>query len=171
MTDTSRPVLSVTEAATATGRSRRSIGRLLDQGRLDGAVRDATGWHIPVEALIAAGLPVYAPTPAVDTPTPSMPAPPTAPPPTDLDALRAELADWRRRAEVAEAIAAERAAALDDVRTALEMANRMLMPGTSAEGSSTGPSPTVTPSTPSTPSTPAPTPARRLFARYWRKQL
>ena len=92
MTDTSRPVLSVTETATATGRSRRSIGRLLDQGRLDGAVRDATGWHIPVEALIAAGLPVYAPTPAVDTLT--LPAPPTAPP-TDLDTLRTELEDWR----------------------------------------------------------------------------
>ncbi len=129
VTDTSRPVLSVTEAATATGRSRRSIGRLLDQGRLDGAVRDATGWHIPVEALIAAGLPVHAPMPPEVASTPATTAPPTALPTDALDDLRAELADWRRRAEVAEAIAAERAAALDDVRTALAMANRMLMLG------------------------------------------
>ena len=64
--------------------------------------------------------------------------------------LRAELADWRRRAEVAEAIAAERAAALEDVRTALDIANRMLGPGPSTN-------PTATP------------PPRRMFDRYRRK--
>ena len=161
MTDTSRPVFSVTEAAAATGKSRRTIAWLLDAGRLDGAVRDATGWHIPVEALIAAELPVYAPTPAVDTLPPSTPAPPPTAPPTDLDALRAELEDWRRRAEVAEAIAAERAAALDDVRSALAMANRMLAPGPPP------PAPTAIPPAPAPipPAASAPL-VRRLFDRY-----
>ena len=62
MTDHARPVLSITEAAIATGKSRRTIARLLDAGRLDGAERDDAGtWRIPVEALIAAGLTLYAP--------------------------------------------------------------------------------------------------------------
>jgi hypothetical protein len=144
-----RPMLTVTEAATATGKSRRSIGRLLDAGRLDGAEKDeADIWRIPVEALIAAGLTLHAPSPpdaarTVDT---------SASPPADaLDHLRAELADWRRRAEVAEAIAAERAAALDDVRTALDLATRMLPPGPPRTDL-------------------APSPSRRLFARYRRNQ-
>ena len=64
MTDHARPVLSITEAAIATGKSRRTIARLLDAGRLDGAERDDAGtWRIPAEALIAAGLTLYAPAP------------------------------------------------------------------------------------------------------------
>jgi hypothetical protein len=122
-----RPTLNVTEAADATGKSRRTIARLLDAGRLDGAEKDDDGtWRIPVEALIAAGLTLHAPSPP-DAPVSD--DTPLAPPPDAFDTLRAEVADWRRRAEVAEAVAAERAAALDDVRTALEMANRMLSSG------------------------------------------
>ena len=137
-TPNTRLMLTITEAADAAGKS-RSIGRLLDAGRLDGAEKDDAGtWRIPVDALIAVGLTLHAPTPPDATPTPEPPAANT------LDALRAELADWRRRAEVAEAIAAERAAALDDVRTALDIANRMLAPG---------------------PPTDTATPHRRLFAR------
>ena len=156
MTDTARPVLSVTEAAHATGKSRRTVARLLDTGRLDGAERDSAGtWRIPVEALIAAGLTLHAPAPPDAT---STTAPLTAPPIDPLDALRAELADWRRRAEIAEAIAAERANALDDVRTALAMANRMLAPG-----------PPTAPSTRAEDPTRPPSPALRLLDRYRRK--
>lgn len=112
----SRPFLSITEAAEAAGKSRRSIGRMLDSGRLDGAKRDEAGtWRIPVDALLAAGLSLHAPSPPDDVPAPQE----TAPAPDALNALRVELADWRRRAEVAEAIAAERADALSDARLAL----------------------------------------------------
>jgi hypothetical protein len=158
VTDTARPVLSVTEAAHATGKSRRTVARLLDTGRLDGAERDSAGtWRIPVEALIAAGLTLHAPAPPDAT---STTAPLTAPPIDPLDALRAELADWRRCAEIAEAIAAERANALDDVRTALAMANRMLAPG---------PPTAAAPSTRAEDPTRPPSPARRLLDRYRRK--
>jgi len=119
-TPNTRLMLTITEAADAAGKS-RSIGRLLDAGRLDGAEKDDAGtWRIPVDSLIAVGLTLHAPTPPDATPTPE------TPPADTLDALRAELADWRRRAEVAEAIAAERAA-LDDVRTALGDRDREAM--------------------------------------------
>jgi hypothetical protein len=126
-----RPTLNVTEAADATGKSRRTIARLLDAGRLDGAEKDDDGtWRIPVEALIAAGLTLHAPSPPDAAASDETPP---APPRDALDTLRAEMADWRRRAEVAEAVAAERAAALDDVRAALAMANRMLLPSASTQ--------------------------------------
>ena len=144
-----RPSLTVTEAADATGKSRRTLGRLLDAGRLDGAHRDDVGtWRIPVDALLAVGLHLHAPSPPADAPDDVAPitstSTPPPPAPTDeLAAVRAELADWRRRAEVAEAIATERAAALDDARAAL----RML----------TAAPPTITPTTPPEP------------RRWWRK--
>jgi hypothetical protein len=138
-----RPTLNVTEAADATGKSRRTIARLLDAGRLDGAEKDDDGtWRIPVEALIAAGLTLHAPSPP-DAPVSDKAPPP--PPPDALDTLRAEMADWRRRAEVAEAVAAERAAALEDVRSALAMANRMLLPSDSAPLTADGAVPSRTP--------------------------
>ena len=90
--------LTVAEAAEITGKSRRTIGRLLNAGHLSGAERTPQGWRIPRAAL--------------DDLAPPEPAPPT-PDADTLTALRAELADWRRRAEVAEAVAAERAAALE----------------------------------------------------------
>jgi hypothetical protein len=148
-----RPTLTVSAAADATGKSRRTIGRLLDAGRLDGAEQDETGtWHIPVDALIAAGLTLHAPS-LPDEALTDDPAP-APPPPAALDALRAEVADWRRRAEVAEAVAAERAAALDDVRQALAMANRMLTSG----------APTPPPATEAA-SSPASSPRRRWWKR------
>ena len=153
-----RPTLTVSAAAAATGKSRRTIGRLLDAGRLDGAEQDEAGtWHIPVDALIAAGLTLHAPSPPDVTPTD---ATPLAPRPDDLDRLRAEVADWRRRAEVAEAVAAERAAALNDVRTALDLANRMLTTGTPPSAPTPLPPPAEAAATPST--------GRRLLGR-WRK--
>ena len=153
---TDRPTFTVSSAAQVTGKSRRTIARMLDAEALPGATRDDSGaWCIPLEALLAAGLQVHAPSPPDDqqeaterslTPTEA----------TEAEQLRAELADWRRRAEVAEAIAAERAAALADVRSALDLAQRML--------------PASTPSTPSTTPTPIPTtPTAEPRPRWWRK--
>lgn len=136
MTDlTSRPTFSITAAAEATGKSRRTIGRLLDADELTGAHRDDSGtWSIPADALLAAGLQLHAPSPP-DPPTEAenSRAPETRGPDPEADQLRTELEEWRRRAEVAEAIAAERAAALADVRQALDLATRML-PATASTG-------------------------------------
>lgn len=102
--------LTAAEAAEITGKSRRTIGRMLTAGHLPGAERTPQGWRIPLTAL--------------DDLAPSETA--TAPPPPDtLTALRAEVADWRRRAEVAEAVAAERADALADARASLALAQRL----------------------------------------------
>lgn len=131
-----RPSFTVTGAAKATGRSRRTIGRMLDADELPGATRDDAGtWSIPADALLAAGLTLHAPSPP--DPEPSTSTPVDAPAPTEADdvaKLRAELADWQRRAEVAEAVAAERAAALADVRQALDLATRMLPASTTPTG-------------------------------------
>ena len=121
---TDRPVFTLTAAANVTGKSRRTIGRMLDAGELAGAVRDESGaWSIPVESLLAAGLTVHPPTPADAVPAEPDPSPSSS---TRDDETAAQLAEWRRRAEVAEAIAAERADALEDMRTALAIAQRML---------------------------------------------
>lgn len=127
-TGTARPTFTVSAAARATGRSRRTLTRMLDAGELDGAHRDDAGaWVIPADSLLAAGLHLHAPSPPDDPPAPAASTPP--PPSADLDSIRGELAEWRRRAEVAEAVAAERAEALADVRAALALAQRMLPPG------------------------------------------
>ena len=151
----SRPTFTVTAAARATGKSRRTIARMLDAGELADAHRDDAGaWVIPADALIAAGLTLHAPSPPdpVSAPTPT----PLADPVADL---RAEVAEWRRRAEVAEAVAAERAAALDDVRSALALAQRMLLPGPDVATAVAMPAPTDTLRV-------EPAPARR---RRWRR--
>lgn len=104
-----RPVLTVTEAARASGVDRRAIRRRLDSGEFPNAYRDVgsqgpeTGpWLIPVEDLLRAGLTLRAP---------------MAPDASILTSfgrseqeslLQSALADALRRAEVAEATAAER---------------------------------------------------------------
>jgi hypothetical protein len=109
------PGIPITEAATAAGRDRRTIRRWLDAGRFPNAYRTATGeWRIPPNDLLIAGLRLHAPTP----PDVEQQPPARAPEP-DVEALRIERDEWRRRAEVAEAVAAERAEALADARLAL----------------------------------------------------
>ena len=101
-----RPTFTVSGAAKATGRSRRTIGRMLDAGELVGATRDESGaWSIPVEALLGAGLAVHAPSPAPEPSPPTMPTPtptpaPVGTPTTEDTELRAELADAQHRAEL-----------------------------------------------------------------------
>ena len=109
----SRALLTISEAAAASGKDRRTIRRHLDAGRFPGAQRtDSTSgpvWRIPVDELLAAGLTLHAPS-APDEP---------APKPADLDALAhlgAERDDWTARALVAAAGAEERGAALADLR-------------------------------------------------------
>lgn len=139
---TTRPLLSLAEAAAAAGVSRRTISRRIAEGDIVNAERSTSGaWEIPAESLIAAGYELTAPTPEPE-PAPVEPEP-ASPAPDEIAALTAELTEWRRRAEVAEAVAAERAAALEDVRTTLAMAQRML-----TAGESPAPTPAPEPSAP-----------------------
>ncbi len=161
-TQRARPVLTLTEAAAATGKSRRTVGRLLDAGRFDGAQRDDAGtWRIPVDALLAAGLTLHAPSPPTDASADVAPVVPTwtpSPSPDELTAVRAELADWRRRAEVAEAVAEERGAALADLR-------RLVAPITAAPIGTGAPHDRMTAAP--IPEPPAAAGDRR--ARWWRR--
>jgi len=116
--------LTVTEAARAARVDRRTIRRRLDGGDFPHARREAGSqgpesgpWLIPAGDLVAAGLTLHDPTGADDAALASARA--------EVDALRAELADAVRRAEVAEARAAER----ERVIAAQELALRALVPG------------------------------------------
>ena len=65
-----RPVLALNEAALATGVHRRTISRMLGDGRIIGAEKIDGRWGIPVESLLAAGLKLHEPTQEeVATPT------------------------------------------------------------------------------------------------------
>lgn len=118
-----RPVLTIREAADAADVSDKTIRRRLDADELPGAYLDETGptpiWRIPVEALLAAGFTLHSPSPPDDDPEPVQ---------SEFEALRAELerarariTDLETRAEVAEAIANERARSLEDMRGAMRM--------------------------------------------------
>jgi hypothetical protein len=129
-------LLTVTRAAKAAGVDRRTIRRRLDGGEFPHARRDAGSqgpesgpWLIPVGDLVGAGLTVHDPT-GVDEAADLESAR------AQVDALRAALADTVRRAEVAEARAAER----ERVIAAQELALRALAPDpTTAGPGDTGP--------------------------------
>ncbi|MFE4861493.1 helix-turn-helix domain-containing protein [Streptomyces sp. NPDC056670] len=96
-----RPTLTQREAAAACGVSRSTIRRR-EAGELPGAFEDPNrGWLIPVEALLAAGFRLNAPT--GPDPVPAEPAPAAEQPDADhaedddqdVAALRAELARVR----------------------------------------------------------------------------
>ncbi|MEV7595613.1 helix-turn-helix domain-containing protein [Streptomyces sp. NPDC089922] len=102
-----RPMLTQREAAAACGVSRSTIRRRREAGDLAGSVEDpARGWMIPVDALLAAGFRLNAPSPADATAEagPSTPADDVGG--QDAGALRAELD--RIRAEHALALAEAR---------------------------------------------------------------
>ncbi len=103
-----RPVLTVTEAARASGVDRRTLRRRLDGGDFPNAHRaagnqgpESGAWLIPVEDLLRAGLSLESRT-GPDVPTASPDGR------SEQASLRSALAGALRRAEVAEATAAER---------------------------------------------------------------
>lgn len=113
------PTLTLSAAATATGLSQSTLRRKRAEMLAAGARQTAKGaWEIPVPVLIQLGLmpAVTAPdSPPVErveasmeartqTPSDSL----TAPLRAELDALRAELAEAKQRAAVAEAVGVER---------------------------------------------------------------
>ena len=95
-----QPVLTITEAARATGVDRRTLRRRLDGGEFPNAYRDTgtqgTGsgaWLIPAEDLVQAGLSLDAPTGPAPSTVSSLDQP-------DQELLQSALADALRRAEV-----------------------------------------------------------------------
>jgi hypothetical protein len=134
-----RPMFTITEAATACAVSRKTITRKLTDLAEHGAAKDEDGvWRIPVEALLAVGLHPgrSVPTPSRPaasrpaTPSPTRPAAPVSSPATgspsrgqvspDVVTIpRDRWDDLRLRLARAEAEAAERGLALADARLAL----------------------------------------------------
>jgi hypothetical protein len=110
---------TVSQAATQCGVSRRTITRKIEQLAELGATKDSTGqWRIPVPALLAAGLHPGRPTPP-DTDPLSQGGDPA--PAQELSRLRAELAAERAARTAAEALAAERAERIADLKHTLLM--------------------------------------------------
>ncbi len=101
-----RPTFTVSQAADLCQVSRKSVTRRMSALQDHGAVKDSLGqWVIPVEALLAVGLRPGRPS----GPTQGEPVPPpdvghvSHPEPVTPTAIVAEMAEYRRRAEVAEA--------------------------------------------------------------------
>ena len=69
-----RPVLALNEAALATRVHRRTISRMLGDGRIIGAEKIDGRWRIPVESLLAAGLKLHEPTQEEVATTPTVDA-------------------------------------------------------------------------------------------------
>jgi hypothetical protein len=123
------PTLGLAEAAKACGVSVSTLRRKRPELAAHGAAQTATGWRIPVTALIATGLmgrtsdaphESHHDAPEMPTMTPVMTAHTDALT-GELEALRAKLADAEQRAAVAEAIAAERERVIQTQAMALRM--------------------------------------------------
>ena len=110
---TTRPALTLSEAARATGKHRNTVRNALDSDRFPNAYRDGAGtWRIPVGDLLAAGFPLHAPAgPDAEDATQGHTNAATAG--DDAERLRADVDDLRRRLAVAEALAAERGRELE----------------------------------------------------------
>jgi DNA-binding Lrp family transcriptional regulator len=110
----SEEVFTINGAAKMTGYSLPTIRKRLPQLEKAGAVQIDGRWRIPLSALYACGLmsKVEGFSKATSNPLHSETV-------NDIETLRAELAEALRRAEVAEAIASERAAALERADRAL----------------------------------------------------
>ena len=128
--------LTAAEAAEITGKSRRTIGRLLDAGRLPGAELTPKGWRIPRAALddlaettddrvtgpeLQAALVEWQRRRAEATGPTTLPTADTEPTDTTAE-LRAELEEWRRRAKVAARRSRRRAAELAEWQRRAEVA-------------------------------------------------
>lgn len=110
---TSDPMLSMGEAAAACGLSRSTLQRRKTDLIAAGATVSPAGWLIPRSALTQLGLLPAAPTGS--TPVTGIPAAQAG----EVARLQAALANALRRAEVAEAVAQERQAALERADRAL----------------------------------------------------
>ena len=115
-------VYTAAQAATVCQVSLRTVQRKTPQLEAAGAWKDATGqWRIPVDAMRAVGLSPGRP--AAPDKEGDKPLRQPATTPDTVSQLRAEVAQWRRRAEIAEAQAAERERIIETQQMALRMLN------------------------------------------------
>ena len=119
---TGRRDLTIRDVAIASGVDRRTLTRQITDGVFPNAFRErtATGvakgpWFIPFDDVVAAGIVLDESRIAA---TDATPAPDSLR--AELDSVRAELAEERSRRRVAEALADERASAIEDLRDALK---------------------------------------------------
>ena len=162
------PTLGLAEAAKACGVSVSTLRRKRPELAAYGAAQTATGWRIPVTALIAVGLMGRTSDAHHESrhDTPVMPAM-TAPADGasdalagELEALRGKLAEAEQRAAVAEAVAAER----ERIIQAQAMALRMLEAPKTPAPTAPAPEPGIPEET--TKDGPKPVPVwRRLLSR------
>lgn len=124
------PTLSQSEAAKRCGVSATTIRRARNSGRLEGVTPDGNGgWRIPIPSLITAGLLDRVSPPSTSSISDRAPdAAPLDSTPVPLESLRTDLAEAQHRAALAEqrangaeALAADRARALEDLRQVLRM--------------------------------------------------
>lgn len=173
-----RPRWSAAEAARRCGVGRATIQRALTAGRIPGAEQTDAGWSIPLEGLLAAGFHPSRPSPPEDTApparehdrTPAEPLPEHARRLADLETelaeARAQTALERIRREAAEALAAERAERVTDLRQAMRMLEAAPADRPAPEpmpASAPAPQPTPTPEPTSASSPPTATPRRGLL--------
>lgn len=176
------PAFTITEAAEAAGKHRTTIDRRLragsfgEPGSPGGPYRGADGaWRIPKAALMAVYR-LHAPAgPDAEAPAPDE----LRELRDDLEAERRRREEAERRADVAEALASERAERVEDLRTALRALEAGSEPRDRTEAPDPRPSPPPTSSGPPETSSGAETipealgevadTARRRFRR-WRRR-
>lgn len=136
------PTLGLAEAAKACGVSVSTLRRKRSELAAHGAAQTATGWHIPVTALIALSL-MGRTTDAHHGTGHDTPMTPTTTATTggagdvlagELEALRGKLAQAEQRAAVAEAIAAERERIIQTQAMALRMLEGTKAPAPAVPG-------------------------------------
>ncbi|CAB4760157.1 MAG: hypothetical protein F2754_10400 [Actinobacteria bacterium] len=113
-----RPTFNILGAAHATSASRRTIARMLVDGRIAGASKVEGEWQIPLASLLAAGLKLHAPSPP-DAPSSSTTTPPGTTSSAELELLRAENVRLSHRAELAEMETELLRTSLDDLRSVI----------------------------------------------------
>ena len=115
---------TVSQAADVCQVSRKTITRRYQQLKEGGAYKDKAGqWAIPAVALLHAGLAPGRPAAPDTVPSTQASAPGQQDTATGLRVaeLEAQVTEYRHRAEVAEQLAAERSARVEDLRQALRM--------------------------------------------------
>lgn len=125
------PTMGLAEAAKACSISVSTLRRRKETLIAAGATVDSKGWQIPIPALVSLGY-LSSTTAGHDTASavamppiaPSPGATPLQPDTSEVDLLRRQLAEAETRAQVAEAIAAERERIIDAQAMTLRMLER-----------------------------------------------
>lgn len=161
-------VFTFAQAVEVTGKSRSTLHRKRDMLRQAGAHQDAAGvWRIPVSALVACGLLDTPETPRKGSGDTRLVLPDETPLSGEVEQLRRALMEAERRADVAEARAAERDRLIEaQSRTIalLEARDRVPPDGASQQPASTPPNVQAE----MEPQREEPPTALRAVRRWWR---